>query len=141
MGRFIYTDRGFVNLDRIERAIPKNDGRYEIVVDGKTVTARDTEFERKIVSIVAVAEGQWECLTRLLDDGDPPAILSEPILAWGLTALGDTVPITAVDTDGGAAGTFALRKIGDARVFVPGHGTYDNAEDWLAEGVKEKATV
>jgi hypothetical protein len=141
MGTFIYTDSGFLSVDRIEPAIHSKDGRYEIIVDGRTFLARDAEFERKIVSIVPVGTERWECLTRLLDDGLAPAIWSEPVIAWGLTMLGDTIPITPVDTDGVAEGTFALRKIGEGRVHVPGDGTYASAEEWFARNERDAAAA
>jgi hypothetical protein len=82
-----------------------------------------------LVSIIPVS-GEWEHLFPVTeDDGTHREAFSEPVIAWGLTADGVTIPVTATKPCGTDDG--ALRKVGDARVWTP-EIDFSSVEHWLA---------
>jgi hypothetical protein len=124
--RFIYTGRDYVNLDTVQVAKSKDDGRHQLVGGGKMIDDNSVDFLKTIVSVVAV-QGEWECLAR--GEGLEPAI-SDPVIAWGVTVLGEVIPITPAEPSG-VQGEFALRKAGSPRVYASSMGGYDNETEWL----------
>lgn len=130
MSCFIYTPKGYVNLSSVEQARINQDGRHSIVVDGKIVDDNHVDFRETIVSIVPI-NGEWECLYPHNEEDNTKSLLSEPILAWGLTVLGSMVPITPSGM-GGVHERVALRKVGDTRIYEGGAiGGFDDLNSWL----------
>jgi hypothetical protein len=136
MPSFIYTPKGYVNLDRVELAPHTKTGRNQIIVDGKTIDDNSVDFGKMIISVSPVS-GDWECISPCEEDDGSYSLISEPILAWGLTALGSLVPITPSATDG-EQGTYVLRKSGDKRVWDGSSmGGYDDADIWLKKYMED----
>lgn len=129
MGIFIYgPNASYLNVNRIEKAERTDSGRYRIIIDGLVADENNAEFESKIVSIIPVS-GQWEVLTLVGEDDGHSSLSSEPILAWGLTLLGKTVPVTPTQPHGVSEG-HAVRKIGSPEVYVE-NCAYESLEDWM----------
>lgn len=134
--RFIYTGKRYVNLDTVQAAQTKQNGRHQIVVDGNVIDDNNVDFGRTIVSVVAV-QGEWECLRAEALE----FILSEPVIAWGVTVLGEVVPITPGEL-GGVEGDFGLRKLGSPRVYSPQSiGGFANDKEWLAVTSTQEAQI
>lgn len=130
---FVYTPRGYVRLDTIERAAFVRDSATTqlIAADGKVIDDGHANFGEVIVSIVACST-EYECLTIVeADEEHPREVCAEPVLAWGLTALGHLVPITPSSREG-VKERFALRKVGSEATYcdysVSG---WPDAKAWL----------
>lgn len=125
--RFIYTGKDYVNLDTVQVAKSKDDGRHQIVVGGKVIDDHNLEFLTTLVSVIPV-QGEWECLLRA---ETPDSFTCEPVIAWGVTVLGKVVPITPGEP-GGVEGECGLRMMGRPRVYSPNNmGGYADDKEWL----------
>jgi hypothetical protein len=132
MAVFIYTPRGYVNLDRVEMAPHKKNGKHGIVVDGEEIDDNNIGFLNVLVSVVPV-QGDWECLTSIEEEDGSRSVLADPVLAWGLDTMGILRPITASEK-AGVEGDYALRKHGENRVYGWGNiGGFSTAEEWLSQ--------
>ena len=129
MATFIYTPKGYLNLSKVAEARFRNDERFLIVVDGAVMDDNHVGFPRTITSIIPT-QGEWECLYPFDEEDKSKSILSEPVLAWGLTVLGEIVPITPSARDG-VFESFGLRKAGDTRIYERSVGGYDDITEWL----------
>jgi len=135
MTSFIYTPKGYVNLTLVQSAeFTKQHDRHKIVVADTVVDDNNAAFGNTITAVAPIS-GEWECLhISTNDNGDPAEIVSDPVIAWGLTPLGYVTPITPCDV-GGVFDQYGLRKAGDAAIYV-NDVRYTNAEAWLAEATK-----
>lgn len=89
----------------------------------------------KVCMVVPNTEG-WEYVaTTSPDEKGDLHLVSEPILAWGLTASGTLVPMTPTAPDGILNGRYVLRIRGQPTVY-DGFIQYGNAELWLKEEQK-----
>ncbi|HYH23701.1 MAG TPA: hypothetical protein VD995_34220 [Azospirillum sp.] len=127
---FVYTPGGYINANRIETARFNKDGRHSIVVDGVVVDSNHVDFGSLLVSLTPVS-GEWECLTLCGEEDGTNSVWAEPVIAWGLTMLGEVVPVTPSERTGNF-GNPGLRKVGTAQVHVSGFATYKDADAWLA---------
>jgi hypothetical protein len=136
MTTFIYTPKGYINLANIEIARHKKGTSHEIVVDERVVDSDHAGFGNTITQMIPV-QGNWECLMPCDGESASESVWREPVIAWGLSVLGDTVPITPTRTDW-ASEEFALQREGDPRVFEF-DAIYPNIGDWLETRRKRKA--
>lgn len=132
MSIFIHTPRGLVNLNRIEMAEAKKNGRHSIIVDGVEIDDNHPTFSDTIVSVIPV-QGEWECLSPCEgEEGRADTVSVDPVIGWGLNCRGTLRPITATEMDG-VEGNYALRRRGETRVYGYGLlGGYASPEEWLA---------
>jgi hypothetical protein len=138
MSSFIYTQKGYVNLNRVEIAQHTKTTDHKIIVDGEVVDERN-DFGTTIISMSPV-QGEWECLLPCEEEDGTEQAISSPVIAWGLTVLGFAVPITPSDM-GGVDGAHALRKTGDTRVFDQLGQEYKDAADWIASRSEQKRST
>jgi hypothetical protein len=129
MPRFVHTPRGYVNLNGVTDARSKGNGRFELYAGDKLVDADHPDFPELVISALPVS-GEWECLSTCSEDNGSESVLSEPVLAWGLTVTGDLIPIVPSETSG-VTSDFALRRMGTSRVYEPGGDIYDDEAAWL----------
>jgi hypothetical protein len=129
MTSFIYTPRGYVNLGRVDVAKHLKSGRHQIVVDDEEIDNNCVNFGQTVISIIPVS-GDWECLSTCREDDGTDSLISEPVIAWGLTAVGNVVPIVPSALDGDMR-THALRKTGDPQVWDSRGGGFETVEAWL----------
>lgn len=130
MPSFIYTPKGYVNLDKVEvaRHVKSSPIHYKISVDDETMDTNHPMFGTTIISIIPII-GEWEYLSPCEEENGSYTAYSEPVIAWGLTAVGSVVPVTPT-TPEGPQGIYALRKSGDSRVWES-EAEYENAKQWL----------
>ena len=131
MSKFIHTSQGYINVDRIDRIVSKQEG-VDIIVGGETIEASTSPAESGVVSVIPT-QGQWEVL-EYIDDAEyfskyGQSYFIEPVIAWGLTLQGSLVPITPLSMDG-TTGDFAFRQLNSARVYTP-NAAYDSLDAWL----------
>lgn len=132
---FIYTPRGYINVSQIRRAAHNKDGTFRLTDhEGLELDDRNMGFGEQIVSVVPCTE-PLECLTFMPGDEEHPAdeVLAEPVLAWGLTTVGLVLPITPSSMEGVTESGYALRKVGQDRVYSGDNiGGWTNSEEWVA---------
>jgi hypothetical protein len=129
MLRFVYTPRGYVNLDGITEARFKRTGGFELYAGDTPIDADHPDFPDLVVSVLPVT-GDWECLSVCAEEDGSDSLWSEPVLAWGFTVTGHLIPITPSETSGVADG-FALRRAGTTRIHEAGFGEYEDETSWL----------
>lgn len=124
MSIFIETDKGFVNLDKVE-IVRESNREYHLIIENEVIgSAKD--FDEQIAFSTAV-KGNWECLQI---DEDNESLPSEPVIAWGFTVLGSCVPLTPSCPEG-VHEKYLLRKSGDPRVYDPQSGAFENVSAWV----------
>lgn len=130
MTSFIYTPKGYVNLNSIQMAQSgQTNWRKLITNDGVVVDDNHPDFGITITSVTPVTD-EWECFTPCGgDEAGTYTAECEPVLAWGLTVLGDLIPITPSEMSG-VEGYYALRKVGTAPVYSR-YGQYKTPEEWV----------
>lgn len=134
---FIYTPSGWANLAKVDLAAFKKDPKetgHQLMSNGQVIDPNNLNFGNTVVSVVA-CQGEFEYLTFIEGDDEHPddEILVEPVLAWGLTALGSLVPMTPTAMDGETDKHYALRKAGSPRVYSDQNtGGWPDAVAWLA---------
>lgn len=140
MSVFVYTPHGYVNLNEVVQAKPTLKGRYVLTSDKGVIDHENVAFADTIVS-TQPAQGEWECLEIAEGtNGQPGEVMAQPVLAWGLTTLGLTVPITPASMGDTPPEKFALRKKGETQVYEPGnYNVFESAEAWMAENLKAAA--
>ena len=135
MTTFIETSRGILNLQRVQE-VRTDEGYDALIVDGKVyddsrnfvAAVADT-----LVNVLSVAPG-WSFLTPIFGP-DGYSLSREAVLAWGLTARGILVPVTASMPRGahysfGHESEYGLQGPGDARVTTPQR-KFESELDWL----------
>ncbi len=125
MSNFVYTDQGFVNLDKVE-IVRIGRSEYHLVINNEVVGSTK-DFEAQIVFAIPVEEN-WECLH--IEDDEDGSLPIEPVIAWGFTVLGNCVPVTPVCTEG-VHENYLLRKSGDPRVYEPQNGAFEKVSAWV----------
>lgn len=133
MTSFIYTPKGYINLARVQMAQFTGTGKNKIIVDNEVVDENHHDFGSTIISVIPT-QGEWESINILHEDDGSKSWISEPVIAWGLTALGHLTPITPSEMHG-IEGTYALRKTGDTRIYTSS-ATYDSLDGWLEDILK-----
>lgn len=129
MSQFVYTDKGFVNITEIKAVRPDNKGKQRVFnKQDQEIDGDASDFFARVVSIIPT-QGDWECLFQVLGGEGDGEICAEPVIAWGLTPLGRTVPVTPTTPDG-IFSDFALRKAGDQAVYAD-ETIFQDADDWL----------
>jgi hypothetical protein len=135
MSNFVYTPKGLININQVEMIKHKDKNIEQIVVDGEVVS--DTiGFHETIISIIPV-DGEWECIQECQEDDGSVSGHEELIIAWGLTVLGVTVPVTVLSPSG-VHEPHAIRKKGKAEVYDSFAGVYSSLEDWLNRSALQK---
>ena len=125
---FVYTPNGYFPLSDVELVKIKKDGKRELWVGGKVVDD-DSSPENVLTSIIPV-QGDWECLAIGEGEDGKTEIISEPVLAWGLTAFGRVLPVTASENSG-VDGHYGLRRAGEEAVYGGSMGGYVSSKDWI----------
>jgi hypothetical protein len=125
MGTCIWTDKGYVPLAKIDLAKNNDDGTHDIVVDGKVVQTRYSNFAGTVFSLVPVT-GDWLVLSEGENGREEIVTMEEPVLAWGLTVGGHLVPVTASES-GGVQGDYRLRRADSDRLYGAGIGGYESS--------------
>lgn len=131
--QFIYTPKGYVNVSQIAIARSNRDGTHRLYdLAGELLDERCVDFGSQIVSIAPCSEPTEYLTIMPADEEHAEEILVEPVVAWGLTMLGDTVPITPSSMDGVEELHYGLRKVGQERVYTSSNiGGWENAKAWL----------
>jgi len=129
--QFIYAGGRYINLSQIEQVKIKGDGRWELVKDNRILDDNNASFGT-IITTVLTPQGEWECLSLVSEDDGSDGVWAEPILAWGLTSLGQLTPITPSSLSG-VDGYFALRQKGSPTVYTA-ETSYDDETAWKARG-------
>ncbi len=80
------------------------------------------------ISIIPTT-GEWEQVYTCDDESGAAKVFAEPVIAWGLTAIGSVIPVTPTAPTG-LPNAPALRKVGRPEVYVSST-TYDSEEHWL----------
>lgn len=140
---FIYTPRGYYNLSHIKVAAFNKDGTHRLCdLEGMEIDGSSRSFGEQIVSVLPCSE-PLELLSFMPGDDDHPEdeILIEPVVAWGLTALGHLRPITPAALEGVTESGYGLRKVGQDRVYTMDNvGGWKNADDWRSSKKKSAAS-
>ncbi len=138
---FVYTPRGYINISRIEEIRIADDGRRQLVVDGQIADDNNKEITDLLVS-TSPCSGDYECVTACHEDNVNDFSLSvEPVILWGLTATGQTVPVTPGEPSG-VEGPYAIRRRGETRLFAMSRpGGFASAEDWLKDAYGADTTL
>jgi hypothetical protein len=140
--RFIHDkeNQGYVPLDavhRLEEGILPDEFKM-FGRDGAQIGTCAGNVLSAVVSLIA-PQGEWERLEFVEDmiSGEVSSYRAVPVVAWALTVDGsiDAIPATwlgfgvddKIENDGG----YALRKVGDPRVFAPGDDIFADANKWL----------
>jgi hypothetical protein len=128
-GPYIYVGDKYVALDSIRHAARGEDGRMVLSsVDG-VADRENSEFDTTLLTLIP-PQGEWECITPLVEeDGDLSAVI-EPVLAFGLSVFGNLAPVVP-SAPGGVVGDYVLRRPGRTTVYGVG-GPFDGGVDeWL----------
>lgn len=135
MAPFIYISGKWIPLSRVKEAEIDNKGRTTLVtLEGERCDIGGNSLNDTIVSIVAAPPG-WELIEVLEGETEGTLTVSAtPVMAFGLNAVGTTVPITPCYPDG-AEGSYALRAPGDQKV-LSAYGVYESAQAWLEATTK-----
>jgi hypothetical protein len=126
--QFVMIGNSYIRLDEITRFQRNKNGRFQIETESGIIGDEIYDFDDFVVDFIPV-QSDWECLFADPDSGDTEPYWSEPVVAWGRTITGSIVPVTASNTSG-VKQEFALRKVGDPRVYIPMHANYPDAESW-----------
>lgn len=130
--QFVYIGRDYINLDRIDRVRLTDGGRWEIESEGHVLDRQNASFGEQLTSIIP-CNGEWECLEpwRDSEDGNKATYNVQPVIAWGLLALGYLVPITPCDPNG-VHNNYGLRREGRGEVYASQTTqAFASAEEWL----------
>lgn len=139
MNSFIYTPKGYVNLNQVEMAEHTKGTEYKIIIDGNVIDDKN-DFGNTIISMVPV-QGDWECLLPVENEDGAVEAESFPVIAWGLTVLGFSIPVTPFDM-GGAEGAYALRKkLDDHRIFDQFGQEYRDVDEWVESLTEHNNTL
>ena len=129
---FVWTPKGYVNLNTVEATRFTKGNRHQTVIDGKLVD-ECVDFANTITAVIP-AQG-WECLSICkADEAHPEEVLIDPVIAWGKTVGGKLRPITASEMGGVEGEDYVLRQLGNPRVYSEGSiGGWPNLEAWRAQ--------
>lgn len=140
---FVYTPKGYFNLQTVDRAVFKKDGSYELISKDVVVDDDHRHFDNLITAVVPCST-EMECLILCEGDHEHPEdeVAVEPVLAWGLTVSGSLVPMTPSSMEGITDEPYALRKVGHPRVFTHDSiGGWANEKEWLASSSASKKRI
>lgn len=132
MSTFVRTDRGYFNLSKVDKIEWVRGGTYRLWCGEDSGEA--DKIEPSLVSL-ATCEGQWECLIPVAADPEmnmPASFSAEPVIAWGLTLFGNTVPVTMFDPHG-VEGYYAVRRKGEDEVRSNFGDTFPSGYAWLED--------
>ena len=130
---FVLTDSGWLNLDTVKLLRvrdPESRETLEAEVDGMRVRLHKNRLNEAIINIIPCVG--WEHLTTCDEGNGRLSVSQEPIIAWGLNALGIMLPIlpsSPYELSDFASSSF--RKKNESQVFMAGQ-YFDDADAWLA---------
>lgn len=132
MTQFIHTERGYRRLSEVKSCSIDNDGDHTLLNDDDYKISDHGEILLGHIVSIIPPTGEWEQVYTCKEDDGVTKVYSEPVIAWGLTAVGSVIPVTPTAPKGLPNGA-ALRKVGRPEIYV-GSTTHTNEEDWLRSG-------
>lgn len=128
MTHFIHTDRGYRRLSDVKKVRIAEDGKRSLLgEDNEKISDYGEIIDGRIISIIQ-PHGEWEHIYYMEDEDGGRKLFSEPVIAWGLTAIGSVIPVVPTVPEG-LPDSPAIRKVGRPEIYV-GSSIYNNEEEW-----------